>query len=210
MQNSKKLFSTVNMIKISLLSVIAVLLMQFGALKLPMLFPSFLELDFSEVPALIAIMTVHPLAGIVVVILKNVLKLVLFQTNTMYAGEISNMLVSIGYILPLTCMIRKNRNLKRVSIGIVLGIITMTIMGAFVNYFIAIPMYAKLFMPLQTIIQMGAVINSHITNTFTLVIYAIIPFNIFKGIIVTLVSLIIIKGLKPVIAYFSYPMQTKS
>ena len=73
MQNENKLLSTQNLIKIAFLSAIAAILMQWG-IKLPAIFPSFLEIDFSEMPALIAILTVHPLAGIVVVILKNVLK----------------------------------------------------------------------------------------------------------------------------------------
>ena len=94
MQQEHKLFSTVNLIKMALLSVIAVLLMQFGAIKLPTLFPSFLEIDFSEVPAIIGILAIHPLAGIIIVILKNVLKVILFQTTTAYAGEIANVAVS--------------------------------------------------------------------------------------------------------------------
>ena len=73
MQQKNKLFSTVNLIKMSLLAVIAVILMQFGAIRLPAIFPSFLELDFSELPAILGILTVHPLAGVVIVILKNVL-----------------------------------------------------------------------------------------------------------------------------------------
>lgn len=209
MQNKNTLFSTANMIKMALLAVIAVLLMQFGAIKLPMFFPSFLELDFSEVPAIIGILTVHPLAGIVIVILKNVLKVVLFQTNTAYAGELANMAVSLGYILPLTFMVRKSRNIKNVSFGIGLGVFGMIIMGALVNYFITIPMYAKLFMPMEAIIGMGNAIYDKIVDKRTLILYSFVPFNLFKGIFVAIVSIVIVKGLQPVIRHFGYRVQSK-
>ncbi|MGL4800160.1 MAG: ECF transporter S component, partial [Cellulosilyticaceae bacterium] len=63
MQNENKLLSTQNLIKMAFLSAIAVILMQFAAVKLPALFPSFLEIDLSETPALIAILTINPWAG---------------------------------------------------------------------------------------------------------------------------------------------------
>lgn len=209
MQNKNTLFSTANMIKMALLSVIAVLLMQFAAIKLPMFFPSFLELDFSEVPAIIGILTVHPQAGIVIVILKNVLKVVLFQTNTAYAGELANMAVSLGYVLPLTFMVRKSRNIKNVSFGISLGVVGMIIMGAVVNYFITLPMYAKLFMPMEAIIGMGNAIYDKIVDKGTLILYSFVPFNLLKGILVASVSIVITKGLQPVIKHFGYRVQSK-
>ncbi len=204
MQNEKKLFTTQNMMRMALLSVIAVLLMQFGALKLPMIFPSFLELDFSEVPAIIGVLTIHPLAGFVIVILKNILKVVLFQTNTAYAGELANMVVSLGYILPLSLMVMKKRDFKTITIGICVGIIGLTLAGAIVNYFITIPMYAKLFMPMDAIIGMGNAIYSGIVDKGTLILYSFIPFNLLKGSVVSVVSIIIVKGLQPVIKHFGY------
>lgn len=204
MNNNNKLFSTVNLIKMALLGVIAVLLMQFGAIKLPAIFPTFLELDFSEVSAIIGSMTIHPLAGMVIIILKNVLKVVLFQTSTAYAGELANLVVSMGYILPLTLMISRNNCLKRVSIGIGLGIVTMTLAGALINYFVVLPMYAKLFMPMESIVGMGHVVCSKIVDKWTLVLYAIIPFNLVKGTCVALASVILVNGLKPVIVQMGY------
>lgn len=207
MQKENKLFSTVNLIKMALLAMIAVFLMQFGAIKLPAIFPSFLELDFSEVPAIIGVLTIHPLSGIVIVVLKNVLKVVLFQSTTAYAGELANMVVSLGYILPLTLMMRRKKNLKHVGIGLGIGVITMTIAGGVINYFITLPMYAKLFMPMESIIEIGHMIYSGIVDKGTLVLYSIVPFNLVKGIIVALTSVLIVKGLRPVIVHLGYRSQ---
>jgi len=209
MQRENKLFSTVNLIKMALLAVIAVILMQFVAIKLPAIFPSFLELDLSEVPAIIGILTVHPLAGIVIVILKNILKVLLFQTTTAYVGELANIVISIGYILPLTLMTRKKRSLKQVGLGLGLGVVTMTIVGAVVNYYIMLPLYAKLFMPLDSIIEMGHVIYSKIVDKGTLILYSIVPFNLVKGTLVAGASILLVRGLKPVIVQLGYKADTK-
>ena len=209
MQHENKLFSTVNLIKMALLAVIAVILMRFGAVSLPAIFPNFLELDFSEVPAVIGILTIHPLAGFVIVILKNILKAFLFQSTTAYVGELANMVVSLGYILPLTLMIRRKKNFKYVSIGLGIGVLTITIMGAVINYFITLPLYAKLFMPMENIIEIGHVIYAGIVDKWTLILYSIIPFNLVKGTLVAIASMLIVKGLKPVIVHLGYRSNSK-
>lgn len=202
MQSKNKLLGTNNLIKIAFLSAIAVVLMQFGAIKLPALFPSFLEIDFSEVPAIIAILTVHPLAGIVVVAFKNLLKALLFSSSTGYVGEFANLLIGIGYVLPLTIVAWKKKDLKTVTLGIVLGIVGISVVGAVVNYTVTIPLYAKIFMPMETIIEMGNAINPAINSLGTLVLYAITPFNILKGTLVAIVSVAFVKAIYPSLKYF--------
>lgn len=201
MERKSKMFSTQELIKIALLGSIAVILMQFGAIKLPAIFPSFLEIDFSEVPAIVAILTINPVAGLIVVIVKNVLKAVLFGSSTGYVGELANMLISIGYILPLMIVARKGRNIKRVTTGILFGILGIALSGAVVNYFITIPLYAKVFMPMDAIIDMGNVINHAIVDKLTLVLYAITPFNLLKGTLVAIVSVVFVKAINPVMKH---------
>lgn len=190
---------TQDMVKIALLSAIAAVLMQLG-IKLPMLFPSFLEVDFSEVPALIGILTISPASGIIIITLKNLLKVVLFGTSTAFVGEFANWIVSVGYILPIMYLVRKDKSFSTVVKGISIGILTMAIIGGVMNYFIMLPFYANAFgMPMEAIVEMGSVILPAITDKFTLVLFSIVPFNIFKGLIVSVTSVGIIKSLYPVI-----------
>lgn len=203
MQNQDKTFSTQNLIKMALLSAIAVLLMQFGAIKLPALFPSFLEIDFSEVPAIVAILTINPLAGIIVVVIKNLLKLLMFGSSTGGTGEFANMVVSIGYILPLMWYVRQGRDLKTVTKGIAWGILGIAVAGGLINYFVTIPLYAKLFMPMETIIEMGHAIFPAINNKLTFILYSIVPFNILKGLLVAVASIAFIKAIYPVLKYLA-------
>lgn len=197
-ESSTKLLTTATMIKIALLSVIAAILMELG-IKLPALFPSFLEIDFSEVPAIVAVLTMNPLTGIIVIILKNILKLLLFGTSTMYVGELANMLISIGYILPLILIVKKTKEFKHIIIGICLGTLGLTLAGCVVNYFITLPFYAKAMVPMEVIIGMGSAINPAIVDKMTLILYAFIPFNLLKGVLVSLVSVLFVKAIFPML-----------
>ncbi|MGL4346450.1 MAG: ECF transporter S component [Cellulosilyticaceae bacterium] len=201
MQKENKLLTTQNLVKISLLSTLAVLLMQFAAIKLPALFPSFLEIDFSEMPAIVGIMTISPSAGLVIVVMKNILKALLFGSSTGYVGELANMLISIGYILPLMWYAKKGTDLKTTIKGIVWGVAGIAVVGAVVNYFITIPLYAKVFMPMETIIEMGHKIIPAITDKFTFVLLSITPFNLLKGTLVAIVSVAFVKAMYPAIRY---------
>jgi riboflavin transporter FmnP len=204
MQNQNKLFSTVNLTKMALLSVMAAIIMNFTEMSLATIFPEFLKIEVSEVPAIIGILAVHPLAGVVIVVLKNILKAFMFGTKTAYVGELANLAVSLGYILPLTFIVRKRRDIKAVSLGIILGVAGIAIVGGLINYFVMIPLYAKLFIPMEAIIEMGHIINPNIVNKLTLVLYAIVPFNIFKGTIVAVVSILIVKSMQPAIKYLAH------
>ena len=200
MKNSNQLLSTQNIIKMAFLSAIAAILMQWG-IKLPAIFPSFLEIDFSEVPALVGILTINPWAGIVIVVVKNVLKALLFGSSTGYVGELANMLISIGYILPLTLVVRKSKDIKHVTMGIIGGIVGIMVTGALVNYFITVPLYAKVFMPMETIIEIGHAIIPAVNDKFTLVMLSITPFNFVKGTLVAIASIAFIKAIQPALRY---------
>lgn len=75
--------NTRNIVKIGMLSAVAFLLMliQF---PIPTLFPFFLELDISELPALLGGFTLGPIAGSIIVLLKNLLLLAVRGSKTSY------------------------------------------------------------------------------------------------------------------------------
>ena len=201
MNEENKLFSTQNLIKMGLLSAIAVLLMQVG-LRLPMFFPSFLELDFSDVPAVVGILVIHPWAGVVIPLVKNLLDVLIFGSTTGYVGEASNFVVGVAYLLPLILIMRKNKGFKGTLIGVILGIITMTITACFTNYFIMFPLYSN-FMPMDKIIEMGTAINPAITDLKSLILLTIVPFNILKSSLVSTLSIALVKAMLPVMKYLS-------
>ena len=195
MNEENKLFSTQNLIRMGLLSAISVVLMQFE-LSIPILFPPFLKVDLSEVPSVIGILVVHPWAGLVIPLIKNLLDCLVFGSTTGYVGEASNLIVSVAYLLPLMLITRKNKSFKAILVGLLLGIGTTTIVGSFTNYFIILPLYSK-FMPIDQIIQMGAVLNPAISGLKSFVLLIIAPFNIFKSVIVSAAGLVVVKAILP-------------
>jgi riboflavin transporter FmnP len=105
MNQSKKLLNTKNMTKISILSVIAFILMQ---LEFPIpIFPSFLQIDLSDLPALVGGFALGPVVGILIVLFKNLMHLI--QTSTSGVGELANFLVGIALVVPASLIYSKNK-----------------------------------------------------------------------------------------------------
>lgn len=195
MNDQNKLFSTKNLIRMGLLSAISVVLMQFD-LSIPFLFPPFLKVDLSDVPAVIGILVVHPWAGLIIPLIKNILDSLIFSTTTGYVGETSNLIIGVAYLLPLMLITRKSKSFKANLIGLLLGIGTTTIVGCISNYFIVLPLYSK-FMPMDQIIQMGTALNPAIHDMKSFVIFIIAPFNIFKSTIVSIAGITVVKAILP-------------
>lgn len=194
---TNKLFSTRNIMRMGLLSAVAVILMQFD-LSVPVLFPPFLKIDLGDVPSIVGLLVVHPLAGLVIPLIKVLLDVLIFGTTTGGVGEVSNFVVSVAYLIPLMIIVRKNKSFKAILTGLVLGVFTTTIVGSISNYFVVLPLYST-FMPIEQIIQMGAKINPVITDVKSFVIFIIAPFNIFKSVIVSAASIFVVNAILPAV-----------
>jgi riboflavin transporter FmnP len=182
------------MTKVSILSVIAFVIM---FIETPVfVFPGFLKLDLSDVPALVAGFAMGPVAGILVELLKNLMHLL--RTSTGGVGEIANFVIGSAFVVPAAIIYYKNKTKKNAVIGLIIGTIVMAIVGSFANYFVLIPFYQN-FMPIDAIIGMSAKANSAIVDMKTLILYGILPFNIFKGIIVSLFTLGIYKKISGIL-----------
>ena len=79
----------------------------------------------------------------------------------------------------------------------------MTVFGCFFNAFYLLPAYAYLYggIPVETLIGYGTAVNPYITNMFTFVILAVAPMNLLKGILVSVVTMIVYKPLSPIIKF---------
>ena len=80
----------------------------------------------------------------------------------------------------------------------IVGTIVMTLFGSAFNALYLIPKFAQLFhMELEKIVAMGTDVNARITNVYTLVLYAVVPFNLLKGVIVSLLTFLLYKRISP-------------
>lgn len=182
--------------QIGILSAIAYLL-RFFEIPLP-IFPPFLRIDLSDVVAVFGGISMGPVAGFIIVVVKNLLQAITGST-TGGVGEIANILIAGPYVLMICLFCRKVKSYKNVLMGAVLGTIVMAIVGAVVDYFIVFPLYAVI-IPMDAIIQMGTVLNPRVTDLFSFMICLVVPFNIVKGAIMTVVILPLYKKVEKILA----------
>lgn len=197
-QKTGSLLSIKSMIIMAMLAGIAVVLMIFD---IPLWFaPSFYELDFSEVPVLIGAFALGPVAGIIIEMLKILLNLVINFTKTAGVGELANFLIGCSMVVPAAIIYHRNKTVKSAIGGLIVGTLCMVVLGSFMNAFILLPVFAYFFkMPIESLIAMGTKVNPAIDNMSTFVLYAVVPFNILKGVVVSLITLAVYKKISGVI-----------
>ena len=156
--------------------------------------PSFYKIDFSEISVLICAFYLGPVSGVVCELLKIILKLLIKGTSTAFVGDFANFFVGCSMVLPAAIIYHCKKSKKSALIGLAVGTAVMTVFGSAFNAFYLIPKFSQLFhMPLDAIVSMGTAINLGITSVSTLVLFAVVPFNIVKGVIVSIVTLLLYK-----------------
>ena len=183
--------------KITFISLLAAISWVLMLLDFPIpIFPTFLKFDLSDIPSLIASFSMGPMVGVVVQLIKNLLHLLV--THTAGVGELANFLIGVALVLPAGMVYKVNRTKSGALIGMLLGTLFTGIVGGLANYFILIPFYAKM-MPIESIIAMCAKIIPSIDSLFKVVLLSIVPFNIFKGLIISAITFLLYKKLTPII-----------
>lgn len=174
MKNNK----TNKIVKIGVFAAVASVLM---CIEFPFpLFPTFLKFDFGDVPALIGTFALGPIAGVVIELVKNIVKVLLKGTITVGIGEIANFGITAVWVFVAGIIYKRNKSKKTAMIALVTSTIVMSVFGALFNYLVLLPMYQTAFH-----MQLG-----------NLAVYAatiIFPFNMIKGAVVSLATLLLYK-----------------
>ena len=194
---TKKLFHVRNVVLMGMLGAVGAVLMLFE-FPLPFIAPSFYGLDLSEIPVLIGSFSMGPLAGAVIEAVKILVKFVLKPTSTGFVGEFSNVCIGCALVLPAGLIYKFKKTKKGAVIGMIVGTLCMTTVGAVLNAVVMLPFYSN-FMPLESIIEAGAAINPAISNVWTFVILAVAPFNLIKGVLVSVVTALVYKRISVII-----------
>lgn len=196
--DKRKKLNTRMIAQIGMLGAIAVVLMLF---EIPLPFaPSFYEIDFSEVPVLIGCFSMGPMAGVLIELIKIILNLCINGSVTAGVGELANFVIGCALVLPAAFIYKKKKTKKGAIIGLVTGTLFMTISGCFINAYVMLPTYAKAFgVPIEALVEMGSAVNASITDLFTFVMFAVVPFNLLKGVLVSVIVLLIYKKISPIL-----------
>ncbi len=185
------------LVKISMLSVIAFILM-FIEVATPF-FPPFLKFDISDLPALIGAFALGPVAGVGIELLKNILHGI-FVGGSAFVGELANFLVGAVMVYVSGYIYNKRKSRGSAVTSLIAGTLTMTVVASVLNYFIFLPLYETvLHFPINAIVEMGNKINSSITDLNSFVVWAIAPFNLIKGILVSVLTMLVYKSVSPIL-----------
>lgn len=198
MTNQKSKISTRTIAQIGMLGALAAILMVF---EIPLPFaPSFYQIDFSEVPVLVGAFSMGPAAGAMIELVKLLIHFIVKGSSTAGVGDIANFLIGCALCLPASVIYRKMHTRKGAIVGMISGTVLMTIVGCFLNAYVLLPAYAKAFeMPIDALVGMGTAVNAKITDLFSLVVFAVAPFNLLKGLLVSLIVFLIYKKISPVL-----------
>ena len=158
--------------------------------------PSFIKMDFSDLPALLAAYAFGPLSGIVVCLIKNIFNL--FLSSGGVGGALSNFLLGVLFVTPAGWLYQRRKNRAGALIGALIGAVTMAVVGIFTNYYIVYPIYTA-FLPLETIIKLYQAINPYVTDLWTALIYMNFPFTLGKGLLNVALAFLVYKRLSPIL-----------
>ena len=186
-------------VKIAMYTALSFILYAFCKFKLPFAFPGFLDIQISELPALIAGFSMGPFSGCLVIVLKCLLKFPL--STTQFVGEATDILLGICFVLPSSLIYNCRKNKKTAAIGLVAGSIIVTLAAIIVNRFISIPFYVTVMFggSYEPFINMLKPLYKTVTieNLYSWYLgVGVLPFNILRGIIVSAVTFLLYPRLK--------------
>ena len=158
--------------------------------------PSFLKLDLSDLPALIASFAYGPWAGVIVALIKNLVHLPL--TSTGGAGELANFLLCACFVVPAGAIYHWIDGKKGALIGSLCGTLLMAAVSLPVNYYITYPVYTN-FRPMKAILDMYKALNPAVTDLWSALLMFNLPFNIFKGLLSVGITFAVYKKISPLL-----------
>jgi riboflavin transporter FmnP len=180
----------------TLIAICSTIAMVLHVLDFPLLFiaPEFYKLDFSELPVLLCGFYLGPSAAVTCEGVKVLLKLLVKGTSTAFVGDFANFVVGCSFVIPATIWYHAHKSKHSAIIGLILGTVSMSVLGSAFNAVYLLPKFSQLFeLPLDAIIGMGAKIHGSINSVTTFVLLCVAPLNVVKGVMVSVLTMLLYK-----------------
>lgn len=182
--------SVKTLVYISVLGAISAVLMVF---KFPLPFaPPFMTVDIGDLGVMVAGFAFGPIAGVITGLVKILINLIINGTSTGGVGELSNFIISSTFVVIASLIYRKNKTRKNAIIGLVAGVIAYTIVACLSNYFVIYPLYG---IDMKEFAAEFSSVNFLVSNPMTFILFSIVPFNLVKGALTSLVTMFLYKPL---------------
>ena len=160
--------------------------------------PAFVKLDVSELPALIASFAYGPVSGILVCLIKNLIKLP--STSTAAVGKLFNFVMGALFVGVAGLIYKRNKTRKGAIVGALLGALVMAVVSVPYNYFIVYPAYVVMYhLPLDAIIGMYQAINPNVNGLLACLLVFNLPFTFVKGALDAVLCFLVYKPLSPIL-----------
>lgn len=204
---TKSTISNRNIAFTAILSALSIVLYMLVKFPLPMIFPSFLDIQISDLPALIATFSMGTPYGVIVLIIKILFKLPF--TGTACVGELADLILGLCYIIPAGLIYSRNKSYKNAITGLFVGMLLVVITSLIINRFLMIPFYVKVMFDgnWNILLNMVKVIYRNVTIDnfyFYYLFLGILPFNIIRCLIVNVITLLVYKRFSKIIKKTTY------
>lgn len=192
-------FSAGNLAVMAILSALSFILYATPFLKfsLPFIFPSFLDMQFSDLPALLGGFALGPVAGCIIIVVKCCLKMPM--TSTGCVGELADIIVGIAFVLPAALIYKRNKSRKGALIGLLVGMLSAVGVSILANWLILIPFYASLQeIGIEGLLSMMQALYPEITADTLYNYYlplAVLPFNMLRCLVCAVITYFVYKPL---------------
>lgn len=197
MKNQKRI-STRKIVIIGMMTAIATVVyyLDFGV----PLMPGFIKLDFSNVISLLTGFALGPIEGVVVCLLKNLIHVLIkgFGT-TMGIGDIFDFVTSAFFVLVAATIYKRHKTKKGAIIATLIGMVAFTVISLPLNYFIVYPIYFKAYGGEAAILGAYKEIMPSVKSIFAALCIFNLPFTFIKGLLCSLITIIIYKPLSPIL-----------
>ena len=191
--NAKKpnIFSTPYLTRMAILTAIAFILF---LVQIPVV--AFYKLDLSNIPVLLGAFSMGTVPGIIILALKC--SLALLRTTSAGVGDLADFLMSAALIIPASVIYHRNKTRKTALIGMAIGTLCMVVVGVLANKFIMLPFYMGAYhMDMDGILKFANV--GGIDSEWKLLLLITAPFNLLKGVVLSIVTGLIYKPLSPLL-----------
>ncbi len=189
--------------KAGIFSALSYVLYLFPKFPVSVIFPSWLELNFSDIPALIGTFSLGPLGGAVIVLVKIILKLPLSTSG--FSGEFSDLLCGLALVLPAGFIYKYHRTFRGALVAMAVGSLCASLLAVFTNRFIIVPWYINVMGGWDAILGMIRPIFPSITEDTFYNYYlwlSVIPFNLLRCLIASVVTALVYKRISRILAKF--------
>lgn len=179
---------------VGIMSAITVILYYFVKFNLPF-FPPWLDIQVSELPALITGFAYGPFAGCLVILVRFVLKLP--ATITAGVGELADLVLGVAVVGISSLIYKKHKTIKGALVATGIGVGVGVVVSCFLNWLVLIPAYIYLAgFPLDALVGMLSYMPFEVTKENFMLAYVLVgalPFNLVRFILVYALTFLLYK-----------------